>query len=331
MAPSIENIPAEIIRNIAACLPRNDLYALRRTGKRVSNGCQDEFIHTLKDVFIYPYQLVSLKCLHEIAAIPVYADAVESIRLIIAHFAGRSDERQVRQMKRKRGPRQKRKLWEDILTCPDGPNTGIDDWVYGSKQNADRKKENYRLLVEALPKFSNLWQMTIYNHCRNDDYEDAEEDADDEEDFRPSTSQVQTVPKEPIRGLGVKALSKKYFTPRNYDPSPDGGRKTCTEALVAMFSALIRNRQKLKIETLEIGQIGPGEFSSGDLAKLIPKATPKMLMETFGGLKHLIFKDKHREIRSADARSHDHPFLLRNLLEACRSSIESWRCINEVL
>lgn len=46
--PSFEKMPAEITKNIAIRLPRNDLYALRRTEKGINNSCQDEFINTLK-------------------------------------------------------------------------------------------------------------------------------------------------------------------------------------------------------------------------------------------------------------------------------------------
>lgn len=150
---SFEKMPAEITKNIATRLPRNDLYALRRTGKGINNGCQDEFIHTLKEVSIYPHQLVSLKYLHDIAAVPVYAAAVESLRLIIAHFAGNTDER------REYLPDKDPTHLIDDLECPDGPSTGIDDRMYGSKQTVARKEENYRLLVEVLPKLPNLRKM----------------------------------------------------------------------------------------------------------------------------------------------------------------------------
>lgn len=76
----------------------------------------------------------------------------------------------------------------------------------------------------------------------------------------------------------------------------------------------MEHRQTLKVETLEIGM---GEFSSCDLEELMPEATPEMLKETFGGLKHLIYKDKPMEV---DIHS---PFLLKKLLDACRSSIET--------
>lgn len=39
-----------------------------------------------------------------------------------------------------------------------------------------------------------------------------------------------------------------------------------------------------------------GEFSLCDLEELMPEATPEVLKEAFGGLKHLIYKDKPMEV-----------------------------------
>lgn len=304
----LELLPAEILKNIAGRLSRDDLRCFHLGGPILRNGSRDEFRDSFREISVYLHQAISLKRLNEVANDSIFGPRVRTLRLVIAHFLSKEEE------KRMKVP------WIDNIRSGRFKNPEVynvedqyrwnnaRDRGYLTMQPTSTRESNHQQLTNAISKLPGLIEVWI---CNIDDKTTAE-------DY--------------TRGLGINTLSKTCSTKpltdfpevatRQYDYD---WNSTNRASITSLFCLLPKT--SVKIQTLNIG---PGTFSNWNFTDDIEGTDFK---EALSDLRLLVFRDLHHEsFRFTSTLHRPGPTsLLHEILNASCKSLETLTVEENVL